>query len=317
MEQVTLVKARRGERGFTIWQVMVTLVVIAIVTTYGVIGMRGVRNANLLQNSARSFASRAEKARLDAVRRHLPTHLEFTSATTYEITMDFSGTGNEQTRSFTLEPGVYLTDANGNAITAEPFPYADFDWRGRTAECSMLFGFKNSDGRTSNVQVAGSGDVTINNVAVNLPNVAYTNVNSVVDVAPTGYVAGTDTKLNLSPCGVAGGGGGGGGGGVPPPVGTGPGNCNLSLTPTTGIITIRRNGGSTGTFYATVNGSGTVTATPDPNLSVTPTTRSVTSSSGATVSFAVRSLNRSRSTYPVTVTFGTCSPTTMYVKVVN
>lgn len=317
MEKNLVMAARRSERGFSLLQVMVAVAVIAITSTYAVIGVRGIRNANRLQTSARTFASLAEKARLDAVRRRVSTHLEFTGPTTYEITMDFMGNGRELTRSFTLEPGVYLTDANGNSLTAEPFPYADFDWRGRTAECSMVFGLKNSDGRTSNVQIAGSGDITVNNVATNLPNVAYANVNAVVDVAPTAYVAGTQTKLNLSPCSVAGGGGGGGGGGgLPPPVGVGPG-CNMSLAPTAGIIQIRRNGGSTGTFTVTVNTSGTITVTPDANLSVTPTTRSVTSGSGGTYSFSVRSVNRSRSTYPVTVSFGTCSPTIMYVKVVN
>ena len=315
MEKARIVRRARGERGFSLLQLMIALAVISIISTFAVMTVRGVRNSNRLQSSVRTFASRAEKARLDAVRRHASTSVEFTGPTTYEITMDFMGVGVPQTRSFTLETGVYLTGADGNSLTAAPFPYADFDWRGRTTECSMLFGIKNSDGRTSSVQIAGSGDVTINNVAVNLPTVSYTNVNTATDVSPTAVIAGTDTRLNLAPCGVAG--AGGAGGGLPPPVSTGTGGCNLSLAPNTGIITIRRNGASTGTFTATVNGPGTITIEPNSNLSVTPLTTSVTSSTGGTFTFSVRSVNRSRSTYPVKVSFSTCTPLTMYVKVVN
>ncbi len=94
------------------------------------------------------------------------------------------------------------------------------------------------------VQVAGSGDITVNNTITTLPTVTYNNVNSTSDVSQSAALTGTDTKFNLSPCGSSSGGGGGGSGGtVPTPTVT----CTAgTLTASTGYITIRRNGGSTG-----------------------------------------------------------------------
>src|SRR3712207_7314175 len=41
-------------------------------------------------------------------------------------------------------------------------PWADFDWRGRTYECSAVFRMKNTRGEQTSVQIAGSGDITVN-----------------------------------------------------------------------------------------------------------------------------------------------------------
>ena len=316
MKNDRIVEARRGERGFSLLQLMIAMLIIGVITTFAILSVRGVRSSNRLQTSAQTFAGRAEKARLDALRRHATANLEFIGPNAYEITMDYTGTGVVQTRRFTLEPGVFLTDANGNALTAEPYPYVDFDWRGRATECSMLFRLKNSDGRTSNIQISGSGDITINNTATNLPNVSYTSVNAVTDVSSTASITGQGSRVNLAPCGTS----GGSGGTIPPPVSTGGGGCSMSLAPTTGLLTIRRNGGSTATFTATVNGPGTIAIAPDPNLSVTPATVNVTSNSGGTFTFTVRSINKTRSgasPFPVRVSFSSCSPLNMYVKVVN
>ena len=305
--------------GFSLLQVLVALAVISVMVSLSVLGLRSARAGVRLQSSARAFAQNVEKARLDAIRRRATTHVEFTGASTYEITMDFTGSGaGTQTRSFTLDPNVVLaTDANGAAISASTtsYPWADFDWRGRAGQCSMVFNMTNERGDSLVVQVAGSGDITVNKTAITgIPTIAYTNVNSTSDISTSTVLNGNATPLNVTPCGTGGVGITGGSGSVPPPVITCTGST-MSLD--TGYVTVHRNGGSTQTVNVTVTAAGTVSATPAPTLSVTPATRSVSSSSGGTVSFTVASVNKTRGTFAVQFNFATCSPATLYVKVTN
>ena len=58
-----------NQQGFTISQMIVTLAIIAIVSTVGVLGIKNARAEFRLQNNARLFATYIEKARLDAIRR--------------------------------------------------------------------------------------------------------------------------------------------------------------------------------------------------------------------------------------------------------
>jgi Tfp pilus assembly protein FimT len=56
--------------GFTIMQMVVTIAIIAIVSTFGVLGIRKAQAEYRVQNSARQLAVYLEKARADAIRRH-------------------------------------------------------------------------------------------------------------------------------------------------------------------------------------------------------------------------------------------------------
>ena len=83
------------QRGFTITQMVITLSIIAIVSTAGVLGIRTARAEFKLQNASRLFATYVEKARADAIRRHGASGQESSvetfgpGSTTYAITMDF------------------------------------------------------------------------------------------------------------------------------------------------------------------------------------------------------------------------------------
>lgn len=316
-------KDRRQEQGFSLLQLVVAIAIISIVTTFATLGIARARAAIRLQKSVRVFAGYVEKARLDAIRRHRGTTVDISGPSTYDIFMDYDGSGNAVTRRFTLEDGVVFTDANNATVTVDasgnvscpngdPVPWADFDMRGRTTECTMLFRLKNSNDETTTLQVMGSGDVTVDTAVATPANVNYSNVNATKDVVTSATVNGTKIPLNLSPCGVSGG-GGGGGGGTPVVVGTCTGG---QIYPDTSLVTIRRNGGSTATVNITVNQSGTITATPDSNLSVTPTTRAVTSGSGGTFSFTISSITRTRNIFTVNFT-NPCSSTSVRVKVTN
>jgi hypothetical protein len=142
-------RARNGELGFGIVQVLIVLAVAAIVVTFAVMGIASARAHVRLSNSARQFASYAERARANAVQRHDATSVQQVDERTYSVTMDFSGSGIVTTQNFSTETGVTLNMPR--TIT--------FDWRGRTpVETSV--GFTNESG-TTNVDVTGSGDITI------------------------------------------------------------------------------------------------------------------------------------------------------------
>src|SRR5262249_19347972 len=100
-------KSRRvkQQKGFTMMQMVITIAIIAVVSTFGVMGIRNARAEFRKQSSARLFASYIEKARADSVRRHAASGTEASVETfgagtsTYAVTMDF-GTGTVETRTF-------------------------------------------------------------------------------------------------------------------------------------------------------------------------------------------------------------------------
>ena len=305
-----------GERGFSLLQIIIVLGVGATLTALSVVGIKASRSALRLNNSARAFAQSAEKARLDAIRRRTTPHIEFTDSGTYEVTMDFSGSGTPTTRTYTLDSGVVVTDDNGNTLTSssDSLPYADFDWRGRTYECNMLFRFKNDRSERLVVQVAGSGDISVNSSVTGLPTISYTNVNSTSDVNPSATLSGNDNKLNLSPCGTT----------STVPSGGSCTNCTQgcaggSITPSTVYISdLKRNGGNTRTVTMTVTAGGTITAAPDSgsNVSISPSAaQTVSSSTGGAVTYTLRSVTKSMGTFTIKFYYSTCSTATVTVNV--
>jgi len=110
------------QRGFTITQMVVTLAIIAVVSTGGVLGIRTARAEFRLQNSARLFATYIEKARADAIRRHAATGQESSvetfgpGSTQYAITMDY-GSGVVETRTFDLERNLPVDVSGAGDIT--------------------------------------------------------------------------------------------------------------------------------------------------------------------------------------------------------
>jgi type II secretory pathway pseudopilin PulG len=151
------------QRGFTIMQMVVTIAIIAVVSTFGVLGIKNARAEFVVQNSARVFATYIEKARADSIRRHAvgaeESSVESFGAGTnyYAVTMDY-GSGTVETRNFQFEGGVTF-DTDGLKVT--------FDWRGRLKQpCpftkACVFQVKsNYLGLNIPVDVSGSGDVTV------------------------------------------------------------------------------------------------------------------------------------------------------------
>jgi type II secretory pathway pseudopilin PulG len=300
---VTPLDFLRSEKGFSILQMVVTLTVASIVSTFAVISFQNSKQSLRFQNSVRLLAGNLEKARLDSIRRHgspVNSSVVFTSPTTYDVTMDFAGTGTPQTRTVNFESGVEVF-SNG-------LPSVSFNWRGRTSACTNRFAVKNSRGEQSEIDVSDAGDVTIDRqVDVLTADVTYGSMNSNSGVQSSTIVTGSGLHNNTLDCPDD---------SAPPPgppiTGGGPGCPNDSANPSS--ISIRKNGGSSATIAVTASSTGTVVVTKPINLNVTPMSQTVTA--GGTVNFTVTSNNNIKSTFAV-VFNAPCSSLTVLITVTN
>lgn len=293
---------RRFERGFTILQLLIVIGVIGIVSTFALISMARSRDSLRLQNSVRQLAGYMEKARLDAIRRHATSSVVFTNTTTYSVTMDFDGVGTTSTRTFTLESGVW--------VISTPLPSVAFNWRGRTSACTFTFALQNTGGDQSWVDVSDAGDVTVNSDVDVLPSVSYGTVSTTTDVVSGTVVSGTGTHNNTADCG----GTTGTTTTTAPPI-TGNGTA-CTMTASVSSLSIKKNGGSTGTVTLSTTGTGTYTisASGTSNLQVSPTSKTV--AAGGSQAFSIKSLNSTRGTFAVNFS-SSCTTVTVAVKVTN
>jgi prepilin-type N-terminal cleavage/methylation domain-containing protein len=289
----------REDRGVGLLEMIVVVAIISILSTFAVIGIRNARASIHLQNSLRLLAGNVEKARIHAIRRHSYAKLEFTSNNTYTLTMDFNGTGNDDTvRSYRLEGNVIITQANGTAMTADDLPLIDFDWRGRTTQCFTTIRMQNSIGESSRLAVTSSGDITVNsNLGETVTPGSYSNVNLTSDVAAGATVSGSNPAYTINPCG---GSGSTSASGTPPPSSPPPGCSVFNVNKST--ISIKRNGGSTDSFTVTATTAAdtikVVQTDGRTNLEFLPSpTQSIAASSSKT--FSVKSKNNSRGEFPI------------------
>jgi len=280
-------------------QLLITFAVVAILSTAAVLGIKSSRSSLSLQNSVRLLANNMEKARLDAVRRHSSTTVTFTSTSSYNVTMDFGGSGEPYTRTFNLENGV--------SIISTPLPTASFNWRGRTLACTLTFALQNQNGDQSWVDVSDAGDVTVNSDVDVLPTANYSSVNSSGDIYSTTVVSGSTVRTNTADCSdgsvaVSG----------PPITGTGAGGCTVVANPSS--TSIRKNGSSSTTISVTSSTATTLTVTKPTNLTISPSSQNV--AAGGSATFTVSSTNNTRGTFAVNFT-GSCTTVTSLVKVTN
>lgn len=287
----------RNQGGFSMLELVIVFAVIAIVSGFAVISVNSTRSSLRLQNSVRQLASYLEKARLDAIRRHDSSTVVFTSTSTYNVTMDFDGSGTMSTRTFPFEDGV--------TIVSTPLPSLSFNWRGRTSACTLTFAVQNTRGEQSWVDVSDAGDVTVNSNVDVLPTGTYATINSNSSIEPTAVVSGSAVHNNALDCDGTSAGAG------PPISGSGSG-CTDTANPSS--ISIRKAGGSTGQITVTATNTGTVTVSAPINLNVTPASQTVTG--GGSVTFSITSLNSTRGTFAVNFT-SPCTTLTVLLTVTN
>lgn len=286
-------------RGFTLLQLVITLAIMGVVGTFAIVNLASSQDWIRLQNSVRQLGGYLEKARLDAVRRHSTANVTFTTPTTYNVTLDFNGTGTPITRTFTLENGV--------SIISTPLPNLNFNWRGRTSACTNTFALQNFRGNQSWVDVSDAGDVTINSDVNVLPSVSYATASTTSDVAPSMVVTGAAAHNNTADCPA-----GSGGAAGPPITGSGSGGCTVGANPSS--LSIKKNGAGTGTITISPNSTGLVTVSGPINLAISPTSKNITA--GGSASFSVTSTNTTRGTFAVNFS-SPCTTVTVLVSVTN
>jgi Tfp pilus assembly protein FimT len=166
---------KSGAAGFTMTQIVVTLAVIAVVTSFALVRVARARDHMRLTSAARDFSSLVDRARLDSIRRHenggMAT-VRIYNSTTYQVYMDFNYSGNPTWRNFTLPTGVEfanvkVTQTNGTVVNSTTLPYMfSFNWRGNTPTASHIT-FQNSVG-TSFVSISGAGEVSLDRSELSL-----------------------------------------------------------------------------------------------------------------------------------------------------
>jgi Tfp pilus assembly protein FimT len=293
-------KIWQENRGAGMVELVIVVAIVSIISAFAVVQIRSSRSALRVQNSIRQLASYMEKARVDAVRRHGTTSVTFTDTRTYSVTMDFNNGGTTSTRTYTFQDDV--------RIASSELPNVTFNWRGRTltagTSCVTTFSVSDSLGNGLSVDVSGSGDVTVENQQPSLPNVVYSNnTNSSDGIDTRSVISGTGTTDN-TPCMDLSGGGIG--------ADAGPPSCTIHVSSSS--ISIRKNGGTTGSVLVNMSNPSLVVATFPSNLTVSPGSQSV-SPSGS--SFSIKSKNTLRGPFNVTFTSQCGSSITVKVNVTN
>ncbi|HKG59153.1 MAG TPA: GspH/FimT family protein [Pyrinomonadaceae bacterium] len=287
------------ERGAGIVELVIVVALVAVISAFALLQVKSSRAALRVQNSVRQLASYMEKSRIDAVRRHGTSTVSFSDTRTYSVTMDFNNSGSPTTRTFTFQDSVNLASSE--------LPNVTFNWRGRTltggSSCVTTFAVSDTMDHGLSVDVSGSGDVTVENQQPTLPNVTYNNtVSSSDSINNREVVTGTTTSDN-TPCMDLSGGGVG--------ADSGPPSCNIHVNSSS--ISIRKNGGGTGSIQVSMNNPSLVVASFPSNLTVSPASQTVSSGQN----FSVVSKNTLRGPYNVTFTSQCGSSITVKVNVTN
>jgi hypothetical protein len=213
--------------------------------------------------------------------------------------MDFNNSGTPTTRTFTFLDNVQIASSDPPNVT--------FNWRGRTltsgSSCVTTFAVSDTMNHGLSVDVSGSGDVTVENQQPTLPNVTYNNtVSSTDSINNREVVSGTSTSDN-TPCMDLSGGGIG--------MDSGPPSCTIHGASSS--ISIKKNGGATGSILVSMSNPSLVVATFPSNLTVSPASQTVSNGQ----SFSVVSKNTLRGPYNVTFTSQCGSSITAKVNVTN
>lgn len=295
----SLTKNLSRQRGAGIIELVIVVAIASIISAFALLQIRSSRSALRVQNSVRQLASYMEKARVDAVRRHGTSSVTFSNTRTYSVTMDFNNSGTTSTRTFTFQDNVNLASSE--------LPNVTFNWRGRTltsgSSCVTTFAVSDTMDHGLSVDVSGSGDVTVENQQPTLPNVTYNNTVTSSDSINTREVVSGTSTLDNTPCMDLSGGGIG--------ADSGPPSCSMHVNSSS--ISIRKNGGGTGSIQVSMNNPSLVVATFPSNLTVSPASQTVSTGQN----FSVVSKNTLRGPYNVTFTSTCGSSITVKVNVTN
>jgi prepilin-type N-terminal cleavage/methylation domain-containing protein len=186
----------RSIQGFSLPEMLIVVLILAIVTTLSLMGITQAQTSFQLSNSAENLKTYLEKAFSDAKRRNakgdVRAKVQVTSATTYQVTVDFNGDGVPETRTVSLPGKVSFVY---NPLSP---PVATIDWQGNVAEGNVVFNLKSSQNQTLELELSGKGDANIKTDFPTLPAVTATPNSS--DVSNSTVLVGNSApNLNPSP----------------------------------------------------------------------------------------------------------------------
>jgi prepilin-type N-terminal cleavage/methylation domain-containing protein len=181
-------KLAPSESGFTMVELLIVIIIIAIIVTFSVMGIGRARASIRLNSSARTMINHLEKARIDSIRRNAKelaqmASVEVLNSKTYRVTMDFDSNGIIRTRDVAVEDGVSIVIPNDPDTGLPDRAKVLFNWRGKApGGDNIVF----SNGTTqATVNVTDSGDVSLNN-NLTIPIQTPSNVNANHDIdSPT------------------------------------------------------------------------------------------------------------------------------------
>ena len=186
-EAASLGARRRGERGFSLLQLLIAMAVIVIVTSMALMSTSTARNSLSLTNAARELASYLERARIDAITRQGTTSLQIISSTSYSVDIDADGSGTADTRVITMPPDVTMSATNPATGAAVTLPTTiTFDKRGRTTTQTKVTLSLAGSSQPASVMMTGSGDITTNSNVIG--PAASTSTAAVTTVSNTAYI---------------------------------------------------------------------------------------------------------------------------------
>lgn len=193
-------KIRRSTRcfedGFSLIEVLIVMLILAILTTITLMGIVQARSSFQFSNAVTSLQTHLERALSDAKRRNAKGDARATvrvlSPRSYQVKIDFDGDGNSETQTIELPPQTSFLYDSGSP------PQATIDWRGNIAEGNVTFVLKSDDGQISEVKLTNRGDSSTNAEFPVLPTVSVTPMSADVK-ASTVLVGNTTFNPHASP----------------------------------------------------------------------------------------------------------------------
>jgi Tfp pilus assembly protein FimT len=153
-----------SEAGISVTELLVVIVVIGVVSSFALANFLTAGKSAKLSGATRTLSTYLEKARVDSVRRHGGASVNFNSATSYTVNIDF-GTGTATARTITLPPGTslqYSLPPAATSIDPATTPLTiTYDWRGRAGSKALITVTDSTTGvGSSTVSIGAVGDVS-------------------------------------------------------------------------------------------------------------------------------------------------------------
>jgi len=175
-----------SDAGFSLVELLIVIAIVGTLSAVALISFQNSYRSFNLAGATRNLSAYLEKARVDAVRRHVTdgsVTIVINSATSYTANLDFgSGIATARTVNlpggtslrYTLPPATASIDPSTTPVTIT------YDWRGRTTNTVMFTLSDATAGVSSSTVVVGTAGDLSNDSAVTGPVTTPTPQNTTV-----------------------------------------------------------------------------------------------------------------------------------------